>query len=344
MKSKVIIVLTVLVLAFSLVAYAAEPSLKVKDVGSFYIGGHEVTLSGLPKYETSVVQGGPVRTVDPNGSFETGQMYVQYVQLANAKAKYPLLLWHGGGLSGTTWETTPDGRPGWQMFFLKAGHDVYVSDAVERGRASWSRYPEIYKSEPIFRTKKEAWESFLIGPKYADNPAERIAFPGEQFPVEAFDQFMKEAIPRWSTNNLATQEAYDELIQKMGSCVIIVHSQGGAFAEKAALNAPDKVKALVFIEPSGAPDASQENLAVLKNIPHLYIWGDNMDKYPTWPKYYGNVARYRDELVKNGVPVTWIELPQIGIKGNSHMLMMDKNSDEIATIVQKWLESQKLMK
>jgi hypothetical protein len=39
----------------------------------------------------------------------------------------------------------------------KAGNDVYVSDAVERGRAYWARYPEIFKTEPFFRTKKEGF-------------------------------------------------------------------------------------------------------------------------------------------------------------------------------------------
>ena len=106
-------------------------------------------------------------------------MYVQYVKLygSYARAKYPLLMWHGGGLSGVTWETKPDGQPGWQQFFLRAGHDVYVSDAVERGRASWARYPEIFKTEPFFRTKKEAWELFRIGPadSYATDPG---AAPG----------------------------------------------------------------------------------------------------------------------------------------------------------------------
>jgi hypothetical protein len=42
-------------------------------------------------------------------------MYVQYVKLADSKARYPLLMWHGGGLSGVTWETKPDGKPGWQQ-------------------------------------------------------------------------------------------------------------------------------------------------------------------------------------------------------------------------------------
>ncbi|MEN6412687.1 MAG: hypothetical protein ABFC84_07975 [Veillonellales bacterium] len=326
---------------------ASEKPLRVKEIGSFYVGGQDVTLEGLPTYEAVAVPGGAPRKVDPNGDFITGQMYVQYVQLADTKAKYPLLMWHGGGLTGSNWETKPDGQPGWQSFFLKAGHDIYISDAVERGRSSWSRYPELYKTEPVFRPKKEAWESFRIGPLYATNPSERIAFPGVLFPIDAFDEFMKQAVPRWTSNNAAIQAAYDQLLQKMGPCVLLVHSQAGPFAEKAALNAPDKVKAIVLLESAGSPNIEKENLAAVKNIPHLFIWGDNVQKYPTWagPKgYYAISERYRDALVASGVPVSWIDLPQIGITGNSHMMMMDKNSDAIATIIQKWLEDQRLMK
>ena len=68
------------------------------------------------------------------------------------------------GMTGVTWEDTPDGRPGWQMAFLRAGHDVYVSDAVERGRASWCCLPDIYADAPIARTKQECWEGFRLGP------------------------------------------------------------------------------------------------------------------------------------------------------------------------------------
>ncbi len=32
-----------------------------------------------------------------------------------------------------------------------------------------------------------------------------------------------------------------------------------------------------------------------------------------------------------------IDLPEIGIKGNSHMLMMDRNNAEIAAVIQDWL-------
>ena len=34
---------------------------------------------------------------------------------------------------------------------------------------------------------------------------------------------------------------------------------------------------------------------------------------------------------------TWVNLPEMGIKGNSHMLMMDNNNDQIAGLINDWL-------
>ena len=252
-----------------------------------------------------------------------------------------MLMWHGGGLSGVTWETKPDGNPGWQQFFLRAGHDVYVSDAVERGRASWARYPEIFKTEPFFRTKKEAWELFRLGPEgsgYNTDPARRVAFPeGTLFPVKAFDQFGKQGIPRWATNDAATQAAYDQYVQKVCPCVIVVHSQGGNFTFNAALKAPDKIKGVIAIEPSGAPNPERTNLSALKDVPHLFVWGDYLDRHSLWQKITPAVNAYEAALRKQGTDVTRIDLPKMGIRGNSHMLMMDTNSDQIAAMIQKWM-------
>jgi pimeloyl-ACP methyl ester carboxylesterase len=321
------------------VSAGARADYQVREIGSFYVGGHEVQLRGLPQREISFSAGMVPVKVDPNGEFETGQMYVQYVRLAQPSARYPMLLWHGGGLTGTTWETKPDGKPGWQQFFLGAGHDVYVSDAVERGRASWSRFPEIYGSEPFFRSEKEAWELFRIGPpgSYDPAPEKRVAFDGERFPTAAFEQFAKEFVPRWSSNDAATQAAYDAEVRKVCPCVIVVHSQGGNFGYNAALNNPDLVKALVLIEPSGAPDPAKADAAAVRGIPHLVIWGDNLDRVPPWPAFRAPSERWRDAIVKAGGIVNWVELPKLGIQGNSHMIMMDDDSDQIAGIVQDWL-------
>jgi pimeloyl-ACP methyl ester carboxylesterase len=323
----------------------AAAAFDAKEVGSFHIGGQALTLQGLPVKELVYTAGGPPTKMDPNGDFHTGQMYVQYIKLNNPKARYPLLLWHGGGLTGVTWETKPDGQPGWQMYFINAGHDVYVSDAVERGRASWSRYPEVYTGEPVFRTKKEAWEAFRIGPdgSYATDPAARQAHAGQKFPIAAFDTFAMQSVPRWVTNDAKTQAAYNALVAKVCPCVIVVHSQGGNFGFNAALAAPDKVKALVAIEPSGAPPATA-NLAAVKDVPQLIVWGDFVNASELWTKLSQASTNYAKALGGIGGKVELVSLPDKGIKGNGHMLMMDTNSDQVAELIQNWMTGQGLMR
>lgn len=315
-----------------------------KEIGSFHIGGEAVTLQGLPVKELVYTAGGPPTKMDPNGDFHTGQMYVQYIKLTKPKARYPLLLWHGGGLTGVTWETKPDGQPGWQMYFLNAGHDVYVSDAVERGRASWSRYPEVYTGEPVFRTKKEAWEAFRIGPdgSYATDPSQRKAHSGQRFPLTAFDVFAMQSVPRWVSNDAKTQAAYNALVAKVCPCVIVVHSQGGNFGFNAALAAPDKVKALVAVEPSGAPPETA-NLAAVKDVPQLIVWGDFVAQSELWTKLSKASTNYHKALAAMGGKVDWISLPDKGLTGNGHMLMMDTNSDQVAELIQKWMTDRGLM-
>ncbi len=331
-------------LALALTGCASTPGLQIKEVGSFHLGGKQVTLSGLPEKELRFTPSSPPIKVNPNGEFEAEQMYVQYVLQSAPKAKHPLLLWHGGGLAGVTFETKPDGGAGWQMDFLNAGHDVYVSDAVERGRASWARYPEIFSSEPFFRTKKEGWELFRIGPTWDTEPAKRVAYPGAQFPTAAYDQFAKQFVPRWATNNAPTQAAYDALVQKVCPCVIVVHSQGSTFAFEAARKAPQLVKAVVAVEPSGALDATKVDITGLKAVPHLFVWGDNLDKNATWQSILPPLRRFADALKSQGGLVDTIDLPAQGIQGNSHMLMMDKNSSQVAALIQAWLARQGLMR
>lgn len=327
-------------------ASGSHDTIALKAVRGFHVGGERVALKGLPIKEIQAVAGGPVRKSDPNGHYEVGQLYVQQFELAAPRAKYPLLMWHGGGLTGVTWEQTPDGRSGWHDFFMRAGHDTWVSDAVERGRASWARYPEINPAPPEHRTIDQAWNLFRFGPPggYSPDPAARKAFPGQQFPVAAADEFEKQFVARWSSSNAWTQKAYDALVQKACPCVILAHSQGGPFAMQAALNAPDKVKALILIEASGAPDAAKVDEAVAKGIPHLFVKGDFVADSPLWARYFGGVEKYLAALKASGGKVDVIDLPARGIRGNSHMMMMDRNSDQVAAVVQAWIEAQGLMK
>lgn len=243
-------------------------------------------------------------------------------------------------MTGVTWETTADGRPGWQMFFLRAGFDVFISDAVERGRASWAPFPQIYADAPYFRTAQEAWEeTFRLGPKgswHAD-PAQRRAHPDLRFPTAAIEQFMKQFVPRWGGNDALTQSAYDALVAQIGRCVILTHSQGGNFGLHAALAAPANVRGAISIEPSGAPDPAVSDPRQLLGVPHLFVWGDFLDQHEFWINSAPAVRRWYEALVAAGVDAEWLDLPAIGIRGNSHALMADDNSDEVAALVLAWL-------
>lgn len=315
--------------------------INVREIGSFHVGGGPVTLSGLAPRSMVLAEGAPARSFPSDGDFETGQAYAQYVRLEAPRARHPLLLWHGGGMTGATWETKPDGGAGWQSFFLHAGHDVFVSDAVERGRASWSRFPEIFRDEPHFRSKQECWELFRFGPP--GSYEQRRAYPGTRFPVGCFDQFAKQIVPRWGSNDAPTQAAYDALLRKVGPSVVVTHSQGGAFGFMAAVRAPKLARAVVAIEPSGAPDPEGLDLTALRDVPHLLVLGDYLDQDPFWQGLLPRVHRYLAAIRQAGGVADVLDLPGVGIRGNSHFPMMDQNSDDIARLVQAWMERHGLM-
>jgi pimeloyl-ACP methyl ester carboxylesterase len=311
----------------------------LRSIDSFHLGGRAVTLSGLPVSARRMAAGAAPRPIDPNGSSFTGQMYVQAFRQAAPRHALPVLLWHGGGLTGACWETTPDGRPGWLMWFLAQGYDVLVSDAVERGRAGWSRWPEIYAEPPIFRTMGEAWESFRFGPagSWNDDPARRAAHTPMLFPTHAMDSFARQFVPRWADHEAITMAAYEALLDRVGPCIVVAHSQGGGFAFEAAQRRPELVRAVVALEPSGAPAFLPGRLP-----PHLILWGDHVAAHPEWSRYRSVVDDYATRLAASGCPVRIVDLPETGLAGNSHMLMMDHNSDALAAMATDWLSGLEL--
>jgi hypothetical protein len=127
-------------------AFAQQP-IALRDMGSFHVGGRHIDIKGQPIKEVVFTPGGVPAKIDPNGTYQVEQMYAQYFLVQNRKGKLPLLLWHGGGLSGVTYETKPDGKPGWLNYFLRQGWDTYISDAMERGRSGWTTQ---FKGEPLF--------------------------------------------------------------------------------------------------------------------------------------------------------------------------------------------------
>jgi pimeloyl-ACP methyl ester carboxylesterase len=329
-----------IMIASSAVAFSDD--IVLRGMGSFHVGGRIVEVQGKPVRDIVRVPGGPPSKLDPNGQYQVEQMYAQYFLPKDRKGKVPLLMWHGGGLTGVTYETTPDGREGWLNMFLRKGWDVYVSDAVERGRSGFAS-PDIWPGEPVFLTYADPFQRFRIGTgegSWNPDPAKQKLMPGEQFPVEAYANYMKQIVPRWLTTDDAVLAGYLALVDRVCPCVLLAHSQGGWFGLRVAEARPEKIKAIVAVESAGAGNLVKA--AALKNIPVLMLFGDNVDLHPRWVAYRKIDLEYAAAVRAAGGKVDVINLPDLGIKGNSHMMMMDRNNGAIADVIQRWLVNQGL--
>ena len=68
----------------------------------------------------------------------------------------------------------------------------------------------------------------------------------------------------------------------------------------------------------------------MKDVAVLAVYGDYIEEDSRWPTIRANGGAFYEALRKAGGNAEVIDLPKIGIKGNSHMIMMDKNSDQVA--------------
>jgi hypothetical protein len=75
----------------------------------------------------------------------------------------------------------------------------------------------------------------------------------------------------------------------------------------------------------------------------LVVYGDYISLDSRWPKMRQIGLDYVEAVRAAGGNVDVVNLPAVGIKGNSHMLMMDKNNGQVADLIQKWLADKGLV-
>ena len=87
---------------------------------------------------------------------------------------------------------------------------------------------------------------------------------------------------------------------------------------------------------------SADQIATLAKIPTLIMFGDHLGDVPGLPAWvaqsYATCNTFVDQLKKAGGDAEMMHLPALGIKGNSHMLMQDRNSDQLADLVISWID------
>ena len=97
-----------------------------------------------------------------------------------------------------------------------------------------------------------------------------------------------------------------------------------SFVRQDKPDAPGLVRGWLQAEPA-------RKLKNLANIPILILVAEA--SYHT--AYDHCTANY---LTQAGVPNTFVRLEQLGIRGNGHMMMLEKNSDQIASVIERWLK------
>lgn len=333
-----------------------EP-LVIEEQGSFAVGGIKFTEPG--NFEVA-------EALKPDGqTFHGDHAYVFY-QLPQNAHKYPLVFLHGAGQSKKTWETTPDGREGFQNIFLRKGFSVYLLDQPRRGEAGKSTVEATIK--PI--ADEQFWfTQFRLGnyPEF---------FPNSRFPKgeASLEQFYRQMTPNTGAFNAnVIRDAVSLLFDKIGEGILITHSQGGGPGWYTAIK-NDKVKAVVAYEPYSSflfpegelpqPINSTGLFGALRGVeipladfqkltkkPIVIYYGDNISKEPTdvWNKDHWRsgleMARlWADTINKHGGDATVVHLPEIGIEGNTHFPFSDLNNIEVANQLAKWLKEKGLDK
>ena len=274
-------------------------------------------------------------------------------QIPASETGNPMVFLHGYGQSRMGWMTTPDGRDGWSTMFLEKGHSVFLVDQPRRGEAgstvsmtadgfldAWAADSKDYKPGD------QAWYThFRIG---------RVAperYDGSQFPAgaEAQDQFFRQMTPNTGSLDMGVaadamevvmEEAYGMTGKK---AVFVTHSQGGAIGWNVDV---ENIAAIVAIEPGGAPQVgSAQYQALLEaDIPIVFYFGDYIDNGPEdimstgfWKGIRDGAVAFAQQYNADGGDCTVVNLPDVGIIGNSHFMFQELNNQEIADHVAAWM-------
>ena len=165
-----------------------DAPLVLKSQGSFFVGGEKVQQTQ-----------GQLGDLGPGGHITINQMYVRFMIPQNAEGHVPVVMVHGATLTGKSWETTPDGRMGWDEYFVRKGHPVYVPDQVGRGRSGFNQAAfNDARAGLVAPTTLPRWLRFsdeVVWPNFRFGSKPGAPYEGSQFPVGAVDELSRQAVP-----------------------------------------------------------------------------------------------------------------------------------------------------
>lgn len=332
--------------------------------GSFYFGFHHITAPGDLELSDLRSNTGEI--------FPVHQGYVRF-QHPTRPRKYPLVMVHGAGQTGKTYENTKE-REGFESIFLRRDWSVYIPDFLTRGRAPITTFSgplgallddQVGPSTGRRYGNKHLFNGFRLG-NWTDGDPQ--FFPDVQFPQSRaeLEQFGAQSVPFDLASPIGGDAADDAgtvsdnlsaLMHEVGPAVLITHSQSGLFGWHTRIK-NGNVKAIVSYEPmnfvfseqdvpAGEIGIPNEEFAELTRIPIQIIFGDYISAEGNpWQKWWHrNLARARafaDAINRQGGDAQVVHLPEIGVRGNTHFPFSDLNNVQIADLLSHYLHEKAL--
>ena len=285
-------------------------------------------------------------------------LYVRWEAPAEITKPYPLVLVHGGGGQLTDWEGTPDGRPGWFDRFVDEGYLVYGVDRPAHGR-SWAHPDVVGKPGGMFTYE------LALGLFSAEIPGHDQGVWEQRIGDPVLDQMV--ASMGYFPDDLAESQRLDQdriarLLDRIGPAILITHSAGGPAGWLVADARPELVKGVFALEPMGPPftgafatldygitkapltyDPPFPGMAELeaaapgeytlpnfKGIP-MVVAVSAASPFTSW----GHTMS--DFINAHGGSAEFLNLGDVGVHGNGHAPMFEKNSDEAIRPILDWL-------
>ncbi|HAX44066.1 MAG TPA: alpha/beta hydrolase [Solibacterales bacterium] len=328
-----------------------EP-LVIQEQGSFAAGGRVIGNPGTFNHKQPT----------PDGQTLHGDHAYVFYQIPANRRKLPLVFLHGFGQFTKTWETTPDGREGFQTIFLRRRFPVYLINQPRRGNAGRGTVTATVDATP----DEQGWfGTFRLGiwPEF---------FPGVQFSKdpEALNQYFRQMTPNVGPFDPEVNAgAFAALFNKIGPAVFVTHSQGGGLGWLTVLKTGN-VRGIVSYEPGNGflfpegevpeplPSSGGTLAAIgipkaeflkLTKIPIVIFYGDFIPEKPSdnpgqdgWRVRLEMAREWRDTVNRYGGDVTVVHLPEVGIRGNTHFPFSDLNNKQVADLMSKFLSDKKL--
>lgn len=216
-----------------------QKAIPIQEQGSFTVGGSVVTAPGT----FDPIKDGAFNPANQSSKGQTlhGDHGYVFYQIPKKAKKLPLVFWHGYGQFSKTWETTPDGREGFQNIFLREKYPVYLIDQPRRGRAARGTQPGTISATP----DDQLWFGIFrlgIGSEF---------YPEVQFSKDpvALNQFFRQMTPDSGPIDIEVNtKAVSALFDKIGEGILVTHSHSGGQGWLTALKT-DKIKGIVAYEP-----------------------------------------------------------------------------------------------